>query len=573
MRTNVLRNENLQTTTVIFLAVLVSVMLISTRVYENEDVEYKWAAVAAWAHGDFPAYEFNHHNLRWGMNGIGVVWVALFGESPISYLTLNYVVFSVSTAGMYWLARSMFSRGEAMIVMAIWLLNPVLYRLPSNFMPELYGQFYLILALVLMRLAYIRNSRALYACSMMALFCLYGAKETNVFFMPGLALWELMRRRFDNLAIMVGVFVVGLGIETAIVNWAGQSQSLVLGRLEALAHGKHVKEMEAIFPATPADILGRWSLHAAKYIERNEMWNSELPSKLLYLLFFVLAPALAVLGWRRARARSGAPAAGGAISSLRAIDPFAFAVIAMGLSFAFCTTFFILSLDPFITGQPLVDRYLWILLTPVLLTIGAAIVVLRQWLDVRPGWLQGKLAKAGSGLSAVFGWIDRRAMLVFAIVMVASTGLRFYVDGKIVERRNNAEQPYAYFDANAFFKRSIRSPLEAGCTLVFVTPKASWSAMIFGFPYGTFTDPAQLYAEKLDGLKTYDGATLRTWPVTTSEMPGLEGRMHVKGADLTAVRLESAAKCDRVYYLGHLDIPADQQIVEGEVGDTAPAQP
>src|SRR5262249_16034155 len=90
MRTNV---------ALVALLTFLSVLIISAIISENEDVEFKFYAIKAWAAGDFPQFPANHHNLRWAINVPTVCWVFLFGDSPVSYLVLNYLVFSLPTAG------------------------------------------------------------------------------------------------------------------------------------------------------------------------------------------------------------------------------------------------------------------------------------------------------------------------------------------------------------------------------------------------------------------------------------------------------------------------------------------
>lgn len=116
---------------VILVAILafVSVAIASATIEDNGDIEYKWLAAKAWASFDFPSLPANHHNLRWGINIPTTLFIFLFGDSPRSYLTLNFLVFSLGTAGLYQLARSMTSARTAVVILAIWLLNPTVFWL------------------------------------------------------------------------------------------------------------------------------------------------------------------------------------------------------------------------------------------------------------------------------------------------------------------------------------------------------------------------------------------------------------------------------------------------------------
>jgi hypothetical protein len=173
----------------------VSVACVSATIWENGDIEEKWLAIKAWAAFDFPDLPASQHNLRWGINFLSTFFVSIFGDSPRSYLALNYLVFSLATAGLYRLARDMTSSLAATAILAIWFLNPIVYFLSSNLMPEVFGVFYLVMALMVLRASYISGSRWTYAFSILIFFLMYGAKETNAFFMPGLALYELIRKK------------------------------------------------------------------------------------------------------------------------------------------------------------------------------------------------------------------------------------------------------------------------------------------------------------------------------------------------------------------------------------------
>jgi hypothetical protein len=79
----------------------VSVAIVSAIIWENGDIEEKWMAIKAWSAFDFPSLPASQHNLRWGVNFLATLFVFLFGDSPRAYLTFNYLVFSLATAGLY----------------------------------------------------------------------------------------------------------------------------------------------------------------------------------------------------------------------------------------------------------------------------------------------------------------------------------------------------------------------------------------------------------------------------------------------------------------------------------------
>jgi len=538
----------------------ISVVIISAIISENEDVEFKFYAIKAWAAGDFPSFPANHHNLRWAINLPAVLWVALFGDSPASYLTFNYLIFALCTAGMFWLGRTLTSAGIALVILALWFLNPVVYSLAPLLMPELFSIFYLILGLILLYCAYADSSRTTYAWSMLALFFMYGAKETNLFFMPGLALFELARRNYQRLAIMIAVFGGGLLVETLVVDFLLRDQSILFGRSEAIVRGPHVAEMYKIFSYyTLADVPRRWWFTGATLLDR-----LSYISKAIYLAFFA---ASAWLIWRKfsaapdgkgGRASLGAPS-GDAVTET--ID----ATVALGLSFAFITTFFIISWHPFVLGQPLVDRYLWVLLVPSILVVGFVLYVALEVQDS---------AFARSSRIANFArhwltWTNQRRVtpvLIIAIIVVGTLS-RLAMDAGIVsKRREGHSEPYTIFGANAYYRTSVREPLVNGCTVIFANRRAAWSGLIFAFPYRFFSPPEQLYRWELNGLKIAGGGTVHGAEANDSAWGGLSEIRVALGHGMDtpyAVQFAgpSVPRCTKANYVGHLDVhPRDQAL-------------
>src|SRR5262249_10930846 len=140
-------------------------------------------------------------------------------------------------------------------------------------------------------------------------------------------------------------------------------------------------------------------------------------------------------------------AAGGKTSSpvLKVGAPeqeFVFAVLSLGLSFAVCTTFFVISLHPFTMGQPLSDRYLWMLLVP-------AMLLLAQLLDGRVARICERLAAilTGNGHRAR-SWLAQHSIeLSIVAIVVLGTFSRLLIEGELVRvRRVGYALPYSYLD-------------------------------------------------------------------------------------------------------------------------------
>ena len=513
----------------------------SAIIWENGDVEHKWFVAKAWASFEFPGFPVNHHNLRWGMNLPAVAAILAFGDSPLTYLLMQLAIFAATSAMLFYLMRAVGGTWIALAAAGCWLAMPTTYFMASNLMPGLYSNFYLAAALLLLYLAYSRNSWPLYTAAVVALFLTYGAKETSVFFYPGLGLFELLRRRFDRLGILIGVSALLLVAETLLTNVALQSLGVVGGRLQGILLGNHVDGMVEEFNFyRPVDLITRWGF----------LNTTEIPSKFVYYGLFA-ASAYALWLWRRNRIAASAPA------SDMANREFVLAAAFLGLSFAFCTTFFVISFDPFLPGQPLGDLYLWPLLAPGFVVLSAG--SLQAWLHAkRGGWV------SAAAISPAL-WRAGAAAIVVFVALAPATRLGFRL---LVEQttREGFIHPYSAPGANRYFAQ-IRERLDAGCELVFASKRAAWSSLVFAYPYGHFVDPVALYVRDLEGLYTRDGAQVRAVEVdaaaAASLSPRLPDLLHVQSGPegpattLMVLRLErtdKAALCRTRYYLGHLDI-------------------
>ena len=539
-----------------------SACLVATSIWENGDIELKWLAIKAWADGSFPAFQANHHNMRWGITLPAVAFVKLFGGTALTYLLLNHVVFALTSAGLYALIRKLTTPLVAALALGMWLINPVAYSLPSNLMPEVWTMFYLVAALLLLQKAYETGSRWTYAAAIFVLFLMYGAKETNVFVMPGLGLYELFRRRWTNVGIIVGVFAGCLLVETLIVNAALAESHIVFGRAQAIVAAGHLNEMSEEWPYQWSDLFTRWLFYAETNFDRLEYF-----SKLIYWAFFF---ATIWKAWTWIRARTLLPPAGELGPTAAPGGEAISAAWTMGLAFAFFSSFFILRLNPLMLGQPLNDRYLWPLLVPAYIVLSvAAKVGLDRISETRKGFA-GAVGKVRSFLTPLTA--GHAALISLAVIAAFTTAARWPIEIAAVKiRRQGFDQPYTVFEANQYFGQ-IRQHLLDGCTLVFPRPRPAQSALIHSFSFRAITPVLRLYSEKRDGMDGLDveGHTLRGWLVPRSEWHVLAGQLHAviddaeaAGLKPFALRLEKPGSCDEAYWLGEIDIaPQDQLLKE-----------
>ncbi len=252
------------------LLAFVSACLVATSIWENGDIELKWWAVKAWAEFQFPNFPPNHHNMRWAITIPAAIWVRLTGDGAVNYLLLNHVVFALTTAGLYLLIKRLTTPLVAIAALALWLVNPVAYSLPSNLMPEVYSMIYPVAALLLVRRSYETGSRWAYVWAIVMMFLAYGAKETNIFFMPGWGLYEILHRRWKNVALIIGVFGGLLIVETLIINALLSGSHIMFGRAQAIMQAGHLSEMTTDWIYQPIDLLTRWGFNAETNFDRLE---------------------------------------------------------------------------------------------------------------------------------------------------------------------------------------------------------------------------------------------------------------------------------------------------------------
>ncbi|WP_319544499.1 hypothetical protein [Ruegeria conchae] len=313
------------------------------------DAARKWFLAKDLSEGSLEVFRANehasHHFFRWGtwLFPLALIWS--FGDSVAFYYLSTFIPATLAASIFLNLYYRHFGLKVASALAILWALDPQLNRALFQLLPT--GAALLPLALI--ALGFQRfideklTKRGLVLWLSPCLFWLYGAKETNVFFAPGLfiAVWVLAgpRSAFKLTAICLIFYVI-----EAIALSALQGQIMVGGRLLELLMGgsnhlkimfessSHVQQQETLWDA---GIISRWyrvlAVHVPVYI----------PS----ILAFV---AIVISGF---------------------VSPFsnstgrvAFAIALTALSFVVLTSFFIVSFDPLRLGQPLRPRYVAILL-------------------------------------------------------------------------------------------------------------------------------------------------------------------------------------------------------------------
>jgi hypothetical protein len=195
--------------------------------------------------------------------------------------------------------------GAAML--AIWFLNPMVYFLAPNLMPELFV-FYLVVALIAVRShTALDHAGSMLGASFVSFSCTVRKRRT-FFFIPGLALCEFLRKKYANVMIIIIIFGLGLALETAIVDFLLRGHGILFGRAQAILHGEFAVDLQRDFALsyrvegasglvvgeayayTPIDMFRRWWFTANTNLDRLGYF-----SQVLYFLFFRAVCVVSVL--------------------------------------------------------------------------------------------------------------------------------------------------------------------------------------------------------------------------------------------------------------------------------------
>ena len=288
-------------------------------------------------HG-FVAYTPDHQALRWAINIPTAILILVFGDHLGLYYVGPLASFAIGVA-MTWLVAFRLG-GTAAAVVAVILLGicTETIRASSQLLPSSYSVGFMMSATWCF--VYARDSqrpRLMVVFGTVLLFCAYGAKSTNLFFVPGLLLWLALSRQQRLIGLLCGVFVALVILESAVVDAYSEGR-FTFGRIEALLT-ESVESMRAREQASDlTDLLRRWLVPRG-------------PTRLVFFGFF----AIVLAAWPLPRLRRRGP----------------LMILLLGLSFALLTTFSVISLNPLLPAQPIgTVRFLVVLLPYAALMVG-----------------------------------------------------------------------------------------------------------------------------------------------------------------------------------------------------------
>jgi len=313
------------------------------------DAAMKWNVARELAQGSaelFRGSDFiSQHYMRWASWALPMALIWLFSDEIVIYYLSTALPSTLAALIFVYVSFRNFGPVPTLVLAILWFFDPQLYRATFQLLPTGAG----LLPLALIVLTFQRfgdgklSDRGLTIWLVVLLFWLYGAKETNIFFAPGLffAIWLLSRAKYAfgfalGFVALYAVEAVGLSLLADKALLGGRMMELLAGgavHITAMREAEVlVREQEALWDA---GILSRWYNVSPFHIP---VYALSIPAFIYLVVRHIRTP----------------PETGGA--------KLAFGVAMMALSFVLLTSFFIVSLDPVRLGQPLRSRYLAILL-------------------------------------------------------------------------------------------------------------------------------------------------------------------------------------------------------------------
>ncbi len=330
---------------------LSTLMMIHTGVDEKD----YWISAKAIAFGlSYPP--LIHRTVRFGVILPVAAAQRLFGEEPNVYYVLPVLNAAIQAGLAFLLGRRVRGRVCGVLAALFLILFPYMVRAGSQVRPEIFSVTY-VLAGLLCFLAYLERAEIreeigeagqdasglgalMGAC--VFFFAAYESTVTNLFFVPGLVIVMLARRRpLREIAIFVGMLAVFFAAETALY---AAFTPFKLGQLQVIARS-HLEDNESLRAVGLADLFKRY---ARPYLQL--YW--QVP-------FALFAAATAWYAIRR-----------------KGRDVAVLAAAAFG--FFVCLTFAVKSIRPIVPAEPFINRYFTSVLAPVAVVLAAAAAELGQ---------------------------------------------------------------------------------------------------------------------------------------------------------------------------------------------------
>ena len=330
---------------------LATLMMIHTGVDERD----YWTSAKAIAFGlEYP--DLTHRTVRFGVILPVAAAQRILGELPNVYYVLPVLNAAIQAALAYLVGRKTRGRVCGLLAALFLILFPYMIRAGSQVRPEIFSVTY-VLAGLLCFLTYLDRtgdgrgeghdlhpgaSLTALAGAAVLFFAAYECTVTNLFFVPGLVLVMLGRRRpLREYAIFLGLLVAFFAAETALY---AALTPFRLGQLQVIARS-HLDNNEKLMAMGLLDLFARYA-----HPSLQTYWQ----------LSFIGFAAAATWYLVRRRATN------------------AVALAAAALSFFVCLTFAVKSVRPIVPAEPFINRYFTAVLAPLAVVLAAAVAEIGQ---------------------------------------------------------------------------------------------------------------------------------------------------------------------------------------------------
>lgn len=296
--------------------------------------------------GDFSAFsDDSHHRLRWGNWIAPAILVKLFSDNILIYFFSTIIPSILASLLFSYFVWRYIGLWQTALFLVLWFFDSEMFKATFQLLPT--GQSLLPISIVLLLVTYVIQLKNevrpvktyWFVVISMAMFWLYGVKETYMAFFPAVAwlMWQV--GGFRALKVLTIVMLIGYVCETVFYSLISDSFP-VLGRIFAILNsGAHIDIM-----LTNAHHLARQTRYFDSGITMRWAVATGVSSIVFYMAFIA---SVLTMAQRQVNRIS---------SEYKAND----VVALMLLSFIVFTTFFIISISPIRLGQPLVSRYLGI---------------------------------------------------------------------------------------------------------------------------------------------------------------------------------------------------------------------
>jgi hypothetical protein len=313
----------------VFVALIFVLRTLWTYPIEHGDAVQKYFyAAGILKSGDWSLLLHNHHTMRWTsiLPQIGITW--LFGTRYQVFYILPLLMFSLCFVLILFSLKNILSR-HLLLILAIFLfLEPLTFTTSNQLLNPPFAIFFALAgSIVLTRQTKAQNLSVIVSACLF--FVAYGAHVTYLSLAAGGFFWlAFVQRKPSKALIFSATIMVLIGIEVLMFNYLSDWQ-LTMGRLEALAQGRHVERIHDLRPAVSfIHLLTRWA-------------DLPLPDILVSVGFLMAGP------WLFLQKKKG-----------RDIPDLIIGIYLVALCFAVSVTFAVISINPIKPAMAIRPMYL-----------------------------------------------------------------------------------------------------------------------------------------------------------------------------------------------------------------------